>query len=99
MKILPISLIVTISIGLMIVAAPVFAGQSCLTKEETKELFLLRMNLQQAQIKTPECKHAWGAMGCLNPIDLARISYFEAKENGDADACLIKEEVQSSNIE
>ncbi len=68
-------------------ASPAFAGQSCLTKEESKELFSLRMNLAQAQIKAPDCKKAWGAMGCLPPADLARISYFEAKENGDADAC------------
>jgi hypothetical protein len=80
-------------------SASAFAGQSCLTKEETKELFLLRMNLQQAQIKRPECKSAWGGMSCLPPIDMAQISYFEAKENGDHDACHVKEEVESSDIQ
>lgn len=71
----------------MILASPAFAGESCLTKDETQMLNDIRSGLMMAKFKRPDCTRLRGAGACLLPADQANLQYLERKEQGEAKAC------------
>lgn len=81
MKILPMIF------ALLLLGAPAFAAESCLTKDESQRLSDLRLKLQRAKFNNSECVQNKGALACAHVADRLDLHYLEQRESGNSFAC------------